>query len=246
MIYLILADIHANLEALLSVLQVARRHRFGEVLFLGDLVGYAASPNPVLRQIRGLEKVRGIRGNHDKVAAGLEPGDTFSSSAQEAVLWTRDQLTAENRRYLVDLPAGPLLVDGRFYLSHGSPANEDDYLVTPTDAQTVFELQPFRLCFFGHTHLPGAYSLEGDTLQAFIPRGDSSVLRMRPGVRYLVNPGSVGQPRDHNPKAAFVLFDSERQEIRFLRVSYPVRRTCERILQAGLPSELGERLLVGA
>jgi len=240
--YLLLSDLHSNLEATLAVMDSARARRFDRAVVLGDLVGYGASPNEVVRIIRELEPVAVIRGNHDKVASGVEGGEDFNQVAREAALQNRRILSPEHRDYLMTLPRGPLSVEGLFMIAHGTPLDEDEYLVQESDASHIFETAQFSVCFFGHTHLPGAFSLIGGQVSTRVARRDDSTLSLEAGGRYLVNPGSVGQPRDENPKASFGLYDETSQRISIHRVTYPVREAQERIIAAGLPSILADRL----
>ena len=243
--YLILSDVHANIDALLAVLRRVRRKRIDVVVSLGDLVGYGAAPNQVLETMRRLRgEVRHIRGNHDKVVAGIEDGLGFNPVALAAARWSRERLAAANQRFLKGLPRGPAAEDG-FTCCHGSPLDEDAYVFTARDAHDVFRGADFELCFFGHTHVAGCF--------AYGPRGVESVpverprgaLELEAGTRYLVNPGAVGQPRDRDPRAAFVLYDSERRLVQWFRVDYPIGKAQERILKAGLPKILAERLSRG-
>ncbi len=241
---LVLSDIHANLPALTAVFRAVRRKRFDLLLCLGDIVGYGAQPNQVLDRLRAFRarKVM-IRGNHDRVAAGGDAAG-FNHAARTAALWTRDRLTPRNRTFLRKLPAGPL-VDGPVTLFHGTPGDEDDYLFTPRSATEAFASIGTRIALFGHTHLPCAFrqgddlSIEGDLLD------DERVLELDATGRYLLNPGSVGQPRDRNPAAAFGVLDLDRGVFRFRRVDYDVAAAQKAIVGAGLPQILADRLASG-
>ena len=150
--YLVISDIHGNLEALDTVLTVVEG-RYDKVLVLGDLVGYGADPNAVIDRVRELEPHCTIRGNHDKVAAGLDDGESFNSVARSAVLWTYEALTPANREYLTKLPAGPQAVDDLLEICHGTPFDEDAYLFDDLDALRAFEAASRPVCLFGHTHV---------------------------------------------------------------------------------------------
>ncbi len=202
--YLILSDIHANLDALEAVLSALPAGAWDRLVVLGDLVGYGAAPNAVIDRIRELNPVAIIRGNHDKASCGLEDGSNFNHVARVAAQWTWATLTPENREYLRSLPAGPLALDDRVEICHGSPFDEDHYIFDADDAQRALDAGDRQLCLFGHTHLPVVFRRSGATYDGFIPEGDVEVeLSLEEGIRYVVNPGSVGQPRDGDPAARF-------------------------------------------
>ena len=152
--YLVLSDIHANLEALDTVLAAAPPDSYDRVLVLGDLVGYGADPNAVIDRVRALDPLAVIRGNHDKAACGLDDGSSFNQIARFAAAWTGDALTPPNRQYLYDLPAGPVLIDEGVEICHGSPFDEDHYIFDGNDARRALDASRRTLCLFGHTHLP--------------------------------------------------------------------------------------------
>lgn len=243
--YLIFSDVHASVDALEAVLRSVRRKRFDVILSLGDLIGYGAAPNQVIEMVRRLRgDVRHIRGNHDKVASGVEEGLGFNPVALAAARWTRNRLSEVNRRFVAALPPGPVLEDGFLY-AHGSPLDEDAYIFSARDASEVFRTAAaFDVCFFGHTHIAGCFT-HRDGVTHTLPRETRSLV-LEPGARYLINPGAVGQPRDRDPRAAFVIYDSERRLVQWCRVEYPVGRAQARILKAGLPKVLADRLSLGA
>ncbi len=243
--YLIISDLHANLEALDAVLAAARASNWERVLVLGDLVGSGAAPNAVVDCVRGLTPFAIIRGNHDKAASGLDDASEFNPAARASAMWTLQTLTPENRAYLRELPAGPLLVDGRIEICHGSPFDEDEYMFAGSDAALGLEETSTALCFFGHTHIAVVFSAERSGVATMVPDDDEWVVEAGGGRRLLVNPGSVGQPRDGDPRAAYAVYDDERREILFRRVPYPIEQAQEKILAAGLPRALAARLAVG-
>jgi diadenosine tetraphosphatase ApaH/serine/threonine PP2A family protein phosphatase len=244
--YLILSDIHANLEALEAVLDAAPAGTWDHVVVLGDLVGYGASPNPVIDRVRELEPLAIIRGNHDKAACGIEDGSNFNHVARVAAMWTGESLTPENREYLRSLPAGPVVLDEHVEICHGSPFDEDHYIFDADDARRALEAGDRPLCLFGHTHLPVVFRRAGAVYDGFLPEGDAdTTITLQPGVRYIVNPGSVGQPRDGDPRAAFAIYDSSGPTLVLRRVPYAVDAAQRRILGAGLPASLANRLAVG-
>jgi predicted phosphodiesterase len=245
--YLILSDIHSNEEALAAVLARVRRKRFDRVVVLGDFVGYGANPNDVIDRIRGVRKAKMmIRGNHDKVVCGMESGDLFNPIALEAARWTRDRLTERNRKFLEALPLGPQMVDGAFAICHGSPRDEDAYIFTDYDAYLNFRETDAAVCFFGHSHIPSIFTLEPHGILVELVQGSRVRYPLRKGRRYLINPGSIGQPRDRNAAAAYAIYDASTQVVFFDRVPYAVEKAREKIYRAGLPHILGDRLLVGA
>lgn len=245
--YLILSDIHANLTALETVLRVAKG-RWEKAVCLGDLVGYGPDPNEVIDKVRALPAVT-IRGNHDKAIAGLEDADEFNPIARNAVLWTRSQLRAENREYLENLPKGPLTIDG-FSIVHGAVHDEDEYVLSPALALDGLQNAPSPVTFFGHTHLQGGFSLRGEdvTLLHFKPSGghEFSTLAVEQGTTYLLNPGSIGQPRDGDPRAGFAIADLDGRAIEFWRVPYDIEDVQSRMRGAGLPEPLILRLSFGS
>jgi diadenosine tetraphosphatase ApaH/serine/threonine PP2A family protein phosphatase len=243
--YLILSDIHANLDALEAVLAAAEG-TWESVLVLGDLVGYGGEPNGVIERVRALNPLAIIRGNHDKAACGLEDASNFNQIARYAAVWTGEALTPENREYLRSLPSGPVLIDDHVEICHGSPFDEDHYIFDADDALRALEAGERQLCLFGHTHLPVVFQRQADNFGGFVPEGyDDTTIVLRPGIRYVVNPGSVGQPRDGDPRAAFATYDSESLSLLLKRVPYPVDAAQRRILVAGLPASLANRLAVG-
>jgi diadenosine tetraphosphatase ApaH/serine/threonine PP2A family protein phosphatase len=243
--YLIIADIHANLEALDTVLEAASGG-WDRLLILGDLVGYGGAPNEVVDRIRDLNPVAIIRGNHDKAACGLEDGSNFNQIARVAATWTYETLTPDNRRYLRDLPAGPEAIDDRVEICHGAPFDEDHYIFDAEDALQAIAASSRPVCLFGHTHLPVVFQYENEVFDGFVPQGDERTpLPLQPEVRYLINVGSVGQPRDGDPRAAFGVYDADTQAIELNRVTYPVDAAQRRILSAGLPASLANRLAMG-
>lgn len=245
--YLILSDMHANWDAFEVVLRRARRKRIDAVLVLGDLVGYGAAPNQVVEAVRKLgPRLHVVRGNHDKVAAGLDTGSNFNHTALAAAHWTGERLTGPNLRYVRDLPEGPVEVAPGLAICHGSPLDEDMYVFSDGDAFEIFSSFELPVTFFGHTHIPSIFSLVGRRLEVAALRGTSGRILLDPRGRYLINPGSIGQPRDRDPRASYMTYDSDRGVVRWYRVPYPIPNAQRRILKAGLPHPLADRLAVGA
>ena len=255
---LVLSDIHANLEALSAVLDAAAalEHGYDEVWNLGDLVGYGGSPNQVIERIRPLE-TQVVRGNHDRVCCGLTSPNGFNPVARSAALWTRTELTEENLNWLREVPQGPLAPAlAGITLAHGSPLDEDVYILNMRDAWAPLQQMETPITFFGHTHVQGGFAQKGHEWQELRPpyrmaeaqrdaKASHWMLRLQPSTRHLINPGSVGQPRDYDWRAAFAIYDSEACEITFHRVPYDLVASQGRILMAGLPERLAARLREG-
>ena len=243
--FLILSDIHANWYALEAVLEHAKG-LYQECVCCGDLVGYNPHPDLVTRWVKeNCSTV--IRGNHDKVVAGIDSLDWFNEVAQEAARWTMEHLEAADLEYLRDLPMGPVKTD-KFHMWHGSVADEDEYVSYPREAFPHFQGFDFPLAFFGHTHHQGGFSsnhLKVQSLPQIGARETERCIELVPDVLYMVNPGSVGQPRDGDPRAAYAIYDSDRKLITLRRTEYPIAKTAAAIEKAGLPEVLGVRLFHG-
>ncbi len=245
--YLILSDMHANWEAFETVLRRARRKRYEAVLVLGDLVGYGAAPNQVVEAVRRMgPRLFTVRGNHDKVVAGIDSGGNFNQTALTAAQWTTGRLTPGNLRYVRELPQGPLRVEEGVAICHGSPLDEDTYVFSDVDAWEIFSRYEMPVTFFGHTHIPSLFWLEGRLLGVKALRGTSGRIVLSPGGRYLINPGSIGQPRDRDPRASYMIYDSKKRVVSWYRIPYAIGDAQARIRKAGLPGSLADRLAVGA
>jgi diadenosine tetraphosphatase ApaH/serine/threonine PP2A family protein phosphatase len=209
-------------------------------------VGYGGAPNEVVDRIRDLNPAAIIRGNHDKAACGLEDGSNFNHVARVAATWTYDTLTPVNRQYLRELAAGPEAIDDLVEICHGAPFDEDHYIFDAEDALRAIAASSRPVCLFAHTHLPVIFHYENEMFEGFVPQGDEPTsLPLHADAQYLVNVGSVGQPRDGDPRAAFGVYDDATQSLALKRVAYPVDAAQRRILNAGLPASLANRLAVG-
>ena len=245
---LVLSDIHGNLHALEAVL--AQAGAFDELWNLGDAVGYGAFPNEVLETIRPRATLN-VRGNHDRVCCGLSESYGFNPVAAQAAAWTRAHLTTANRDWLRAVPKGPLHANAHALCAHGSPLNEDQYIVSMRDAWIPLQRMGAEIAFFGHTHLQGAFSQHAEQwaeVRPYLEPVESArcfTLDLPAGSRHLVNPGSVGQPRDGDWRAAFALYDDELQQITFYRIEYDLAAAQAAIRNAGLPERLASRLAVG-
>ena len=247
---LILSDIHGNLEALEAVLEQSQRESYDHTVVLGDLIGYGANPNEVVDRIFDLGPDLLIRGNHDKVASGVEEPLHFNPSAAKAALWTHNTLTPANRLRVANLPKGPLTLHSKIEICHGTPYDEDIYIFDEQDASVALDSASKQICFFGHTHLPGIFSRQSnsDPVTVFVPQTttpspQNTILNAR--ASHLINPGSIGQPRDGDPRAAYAIFNHDTNEVVFMRVTYPVKSAQEKIRAAGLPENLARRLAQG-
>lgn len=239
----VIADIHANYQALEAVLDRIEALRVTMTLCLGDVVGYCANPNECVDLVRD-QKIQSVMGNHDACAVGLEEPDGFNPLAKNALFWTREHITEENSLFLMSLPREHHLLD--FHLFHGSISNLNRYILGRNDALENFHLlskhsDGSESGFFGHTHIRTAYSLGTTGVEV----EESLELFLSPDKRYLINPGSVGQPRDGDPRAAFLVYDDHNRQVTFYRVAYDIKTCQEKIINAGLPPHHAERLARG-
>ena len=238
---LIISDVHSNLAALTAVL--ADAGRFDMIWSLGDIVGYGPEPNACIALLREHEHVA-VPGNHDWGVLGRLDLKDFNHDARLANLWTRDQLTAESRAYLEALPEKR--VEGGFTLAHGSPREPIwEYLLHPEVIKASFASFDTAVCLVGHTHVPAAYmDMEDETQLGQIPVMENEEVLLDSG-RYIVNPGSVGQPRDADPRAAYALLDTDTRKLQPRRVEYDIGATQEKMRAAKLPYRNIARLAIG-
>jgi diadenosine tetraphosphatase ApaH/serine/threonine PP2A family protein phosphatase len=240
MLHAIVSDIHGNLEALEAVLEDIARHRPASIVCLGDFVGYGASPNECIDRLRPMIE-HAVVGNHDLAACGKLKLTYFNSNAALAARWTETALTPENLQYLRDLPFSVRWLDT--LLVHASPAQPEDwhYVLSPVEAQMEMDAYAEAVCFIGHSHYPGTF----DRLNEHVRYSRGPEVQLEKGHRYLVNVGSVGQPRDGDPRAAYLLYDDLERLLRHVRIDYDIAGAMRRILAAGLPRFLAERLQWG-
>ncbi len=243
--YLIFADIHGNLEAFLAVLKFVQKKKIDHYIFLGDLVGYGASPNEIIQKVQSLKPLSLIRGNHDKAVCGLDSIETFNPIAASAIYWTKEKLLKKSAGFLCRLKMGPQIIQEKMTICHGAPFDEDYYVFGEFDAAEAFDHFQTPLCFFGHTHFPFVYTEKDGVIEGTFIEGDANEIRLEKDVRYLVNPGSVGQPRDRNPQAACLIYDSESRLLKFQRLEYNIEVAQRKILSERLPPALAERLTLG-
>jgi predicted phosphodiesterase len=237
----VLSDVHGNLEAFQAVIVDLREERVEKVAFLGDVVGYGADPNDCLALLENLTDWV-VAGNHDYGSVGLTDIDAFNPSARSALLWTRDQLSAQNRNYL----RGLLLMRqrGEITFVHAAPNHPEEwnYIFTFPEAEEAFQSLTGSLAFLGHSHRPFILAKGKDQEVRAIPHQEAVLM---PGIRYLVNVGSVGQPRDGHPQATYGLYDETEKKYRLKRVGYDVAAAQKKIIKAGLPRFLAQRLSQG-
>jgi predicted phosphodiesterase len=251
---LLLSDVHSNLEALDACLEAAPA--YDAVVNLGDVVGYNASPNEVCERVRAME-CPVVRGNHDRACSGLLNLEEFNLAAAMSARWTQTALDNHHLNWLRALPQGPLRHDDLpgIEFVHGSPRDEDEYVLTTAIAGFDFHLAGHSdVIFFGHTHLQGGFAYQDGKTLPFVPRYQSSdgvvhsEMMLAAGERYLINPGSVGQPRDNDWRAAFALYETDGEKpakLTFYRAPYDVQQAQARILAANLPERLAARLALG-
>jgi len=241
--YALFSDIHANLEALDAVLADAARHRPDAYVCLGDVVGYGPDPNECVARVQALG-AETIAGNHDRAAVGEADLDTFSPLARTAIEWTQRVLSPAARAWLA---SRPLRLEPTGWLAvHGSPRHPvEEYILDLPTALANFSAREFTWCFVGHTHVPGAFLMgpDGRVGTAALPPGSPVPLAL--GTRYLINVGSVGQPRDGDPRASYLRLDVDARTVTLVRVKYPFAATQAKIAARGLPPLLAERLGVG-
>jgi diadenosine tetraphosphatase ApaH/serine/threonine PP2A family protein phosphatase len=244
--YLVLTDIHANLEALDACLAHAASRGCEATLVLGDLVGYGADPNAVVERVQALKPVAIVRGNHDKVACGIDQAEGFNAVARHAARWTLEQLTPDYREWLAALPQGPTLVDDLLEICHGSPFDEDAYIFDELDAVRALKTATRPVCLFGHTHYPISFELSDEAFETIGPPFTAeTAVELKPGSKYLINPGSVGQPRDGDWRAAYGIADTTKRRVEMFRLAYPIEEAQAKVIKAGLPEVLAQRLAVG-
>ena len=240
----IISDIHANDVALETVLQAIGP--VDHLWCLGDVVGYGPNPNETvtrLQQQPALEIC--LTGNHDVAALGKIDLADFNPEARQAALWTREQLSAETERWLSERPE-KVVRDAEFTLAHGSPRQPVwEYITSTSVARANFGLFSTPVCFVGHTHVPAIYYTDGVGIVRLQSPSDHETLNLRDGRRFIINPGSVGQPRDNDPRAAYAVLDADQGLLTFHRIPYDIELTQQRMADVGLPARLILRLNYG-
>jgi predicted phosphodiesterase len=237
--YAILGDVHGNLEALESVLDAVSREKVDASLAVGDIVGYGADPVECLKRVRAVAKII-VAGNHDFAAVGKLNIDFFNTYARQSALWTREQLTEPDREFLRNLKLVEFM--DTFTITHSSLHYPElfEYIQTSYDAHLSFQQQTTPLCFVGHSHVPVTFVQKKTVSFTMQP-----VAEVDERYKMMVNVGSIGQPRDENPDAAYAIYDTEAKKVWIKRIKYDVEKAAKKIVAAGLPPILAERLRYG-
>ncbi|MFH0738880.1 MAG: metallophosphoesterase family protein [Candidatus Omnitrophota bacterium] len=239
--YGIFSDIHSNLEALEAVIAAYKKESIGSYLCLGDVVGYAANPNECVKKVKLLAQVS-VAGNHDWAALNLFSAEYFNSAAAQAIFWTKSKIDESSRSFLKSLKL--VYKNEDLVLTHGTLDEPQDfnYLTDGFMAEESFKLMEGEICFVGHTHVAGIFMHDKDRCTHY---SGADYSQIKKGNKYIVNVGSVGQPRDGNPKAAYCIYDSLKKEVQIKRTDYDIMSAREKIIAASLPNYLGDRLLAG-
>ena len=237
--YAIIADIHGNIDAFEVALQDIKSQAISQIVCLGDVVGYNARPKECLRIVREMG-IPCVKGNHDEYCSTSDHLEGFNPHAADAVHWTRNQLDDEDKKWLRDLKH--TRIAGNFTLVHATLDAPErwGYVFDKLAAAASFPYQTTQVCFFGHTHVPVAFMR--DTV---VRGGTYSKFKVDPAKKYFVNVGAIGQPRDNNPKAAYVVYDTDASTIELRRLDYDIPAAQAKIREAGLPERLAERLAYG-
>ena len=239
--YGIFADVHSNLEALDAVIAAYKKESVDKYLCVGDVVGYAANPKECIEKIKALAMIT-VAGNHDWASADLFSVDYFNEFAREAIFWTKEKLDNQDRYFLQSLK--PVYQNENLTLVHGTLEHPQDFnYMTGSDiAAETFGILETDVCFIGHSHISGVFIKDQNECIVYLEDEAFAIQKDR---RYIVNVGSVGQPRDGDPRAAYCIYDTESKEIFIKRAGYDIETTREKIIASGLPRFLGDRLLAG-
>ncbi len=239
--YCFISDIHGNLEAFTAVIEQAAKERIDKYICLGDVVGYGADPSGCVKLVQSLKPDVLIAGNHEWGVLGLFDLNYFNEYAKEAVIWTRKALSKKELDYLAKFEL--ISEEGGMTLVHGSleAPQEFNYILNKGDAYVTMNLMKTHLCFVGHSHVAGIFAEDNDkALFLELPGA-----RIRPKSKYVINTGSIGQPRDNDPRASFAVYDDESSAVEIKRVAYDVETAKKKILRSGLPGFLASRLSEG-
>lgn len=240
--YGIFADIHSNLEALDTVIAAYKKEAIDKYLCAGDVVGYATNPNECVQEIKALCAIT-VAGNHDWAAVDLFSPEYFNPSARQAIFWTRDNLDEHSKYFLESLKL--IYSNNDLTLVHGTLDNpqEFNYMTDDYIAGETFKLSETDICFVGHSHVVGIFTRFKDDRIRYC---EEERVEIKKDNKYIVNVGSVGQPRDRNPKAAYAIYDTDKKEVWIKRVNYNIEKARKKIIDAGLPHFLGDRLVIGS
>lgn len=241
--YAIISDVHSNLEAFQTVIDEVKKEKVDKYLFVGDIVGYAANPCECIAELKKLECVA-VAGNHDWGAVELSSIENFNSYAKEAIEWTMNQLSEKDKKFLKKLPLVKTIDD--ITLVHSTLLNPEkwEYIRSTFQAHKSIDIQETSLLFAGHSHVPITF-LEPSQIKGPIRFAKEEKIQIQDGYKYFINVGSVGQPRDGNPNACYGIYDKKNQTVEIKRIEYDVKKAQEKILEAGLPPRLAERLESG-
>jgi predicted phosphodiesterase len=241
--YAIFSDVHSNLEALSAVLGYFKKKKANSYICCGDITGYGPNPNECIQEVSSLPGLSIVTGNHDAASCGIKDIEWFNEYARAAILWTENQLTGNNRKYISRLPEK--FTVRNMTVVHGSPRSPiDEYLLAVTQTRENMEYFDTQICLVGHSHIPFVFSKnkEDDNFRIIT---DDKTIKIDPDTKYIINVGSVGQPRDENPLACCVFYDTDIEEIKFYRLEYDIKTTQEKMVSHHLPSYLIERLTYG-
>ena len=239
--YGIFSDVHSNLEALEAVIKAYKKESIDEYLCVGDIVGYAANPKECIEKVQTLVAATAA-GNHDWGSTGKFPADYFNPEAKTAVIWSGQQLNAKDKFYLDSLDL--VYKNKDLTLVHATLQNPEnfDYMLEDYQAAASLRIQETQACFLGHSHTPGVFVNDKDNNLSYTIK---SKIRLEPDKQYIVNVGSVGQPRDGDRRASYCIFDTEKHTVEIKRAGYNIKAVQDKIKKAGLPLFLAERLAVG-
>lgn len=238
--YIIISDVHANMQAFEAVISSFPEKKDHRIVHAGDIVGYGADPNACVDLLKSLE-ADSVIGNHDAAAIGRTGLEKFNSHAVEAMHWTREELTMPACKYLATLPY--VHEEDNFKVVHGTLHDPEEfkYMLTGSDAMRTFQILDKKICFVGHSHIPGIFILRKDKVYEM----SKSEIILEKEAKYIVNVGSIGQPRDNDNRACYCVYDQDNNRISFNRVEYNVTEASDRIIRSGLPRVLADRLLYG-
>ncbi len=238
--YAIFSDIHSNLEALEAVLEAYQKEGIDKYLCIGDVVGYGADPQTCIDKVNSVAMIT-VAGNHDWAVVDLFPPDNFNPLPKEAIFWTKKHLPENGKAFLRALKL--IYVIENFVLVHGSLDNPQNfnYLTNVCDCAASFELLKSNVCFIGHTHVPGIF-IQDKQGNSYYENQD--YIEIEPQNKYIINVGSVGQPRDSNPAAVYCIYDTDKKQVQIKRIDYDVQTARKKIIEAGLPRFLGDRLIL--
>ncbi len=241
--YAIISDIHSNLEAFQKVIDAIKEEKVNKYLFAGDVVGYGANPSECIKELKKLNCV-GVAGNHDWGALGLTSLEHFNPYAKEAIEWTVKKLSKKDKEFLKSLPLVKKIDD--ITLVHSTLLNPEnwDYIRSTFQVHKSIELQETSITFVGHSHVPITF-FDPSESKGPIRFTREEKIELKEGYKYFINVGSVGQPRDGNPKSSYAIYDKKNRIVEIKRVEYDIKKAQEKIFEAELPRILGERLGFG-